>query len=441
MVKLRFAPSPTGNLHVGNYRTALINFLFTKINSGHFLLRIDDTDNERSKIEFEKSIKEDLSWAGLKWDSEVKQSSRIKRYRQVLESLIKKQFVYPCFETPEELLLKRKSQLSSGKPPVYDRSSLKLSPSNIEKYISEGRKPHFRFMLNHETVFWNDLVRGECKYNMKNISDPIIVREDGRFIYTLASVIDDIDLNITHIIRGEDHVTNSAAQIQLFNSLGSKAPTMGHLSLMTDFEGESLSKRIGSISLKELRHNEIESLSLNSYLSLNGTSKNIILRNNLHEIISDFKISDFNRAPTKFNFNDLKKLNSKFIQQLNYEEIKSRFNYLDLKIEKNAWEVIKSNIFSLSELKKWDQIIYGELLENDVEEIMKENFIKHMPENKFNSETWKNWTYNLEKNLDIKKSEIFKLLRKALTGISKGPEMSELILIMGKEKILDRLKK
>ena len=439
MVKLRFAPSPTGNLHVGNFRTALINFLFTQKYNGHFLLRIDDTDIERSRVEFEKSIKEDLSWAGLNWNSLVKQSDRLSRYNQVLEILIEKELVYPCFETTEELSLKRKSQLSSGKPPVYDRSSLKLSLKDIEGFKLQGKNPHYRFLLKHETVFWNDMVRGDTKYNMGNISDPIIVREDGRFIYTLASVIDDIDLKISHIIRGEDHVTNSAAQIQIFNSMGANVPIMGHLSLMTDVKGEGLSKRTGGLSIKDLRNEEIECLSLNSYLSLAGTSENIILKENLKEIISDFDITNFNRAPTKFNYNDLKNLNSKYIQKLDYEELKLRFANHKFKLEKNVWDLIRANVSSLNEIQEWENIIYGKLKETKVDKSLKKEFSMYLPNGEFDDETWRNWINNLKENYDMNKGEIFKLLREALTGYKAGPEMSSLIIILGKEKVLERL--
>ena len=219
MIKLRFAPSPTGYLHVGNFRTALINYLLAKKLEGHFMLRIDDTDVERSKLAYEEQIKKDLTWAGLNWDSEVKQSLRLDRYKEILNLLIKNQLIYPCFEEPEELNLKRKAQLASGKPPVYDRKSLNLSEIEVEKMILNGKKPHYRFFLKNEKIIWNDLVRRECSLETSSISDPIVVREDGRFIYTLASVIDDMDHKITHVIRGEDHVTNSAAQIQIFNSI------------------------------------------------------------------------------------------------------------------------------------------------------------------------------------------------------------------------------
>ncbi len=440
MFKLRFAPSPTGNLHVGNFRTALINYLYAKKNNGHFMLRVDDTDTERSKIKFEEDIKDDLRWAGLNWDSEVKQSDRIDRYNQVLKTLVEKKLVYPCFETPEELSLKRKSQLSSGNPPIYDRSSLKLSTSEMEKLNSEGIKPHFRFLLNHETIYWEDLVRGECKYNLSNVSDPILVRNDGRFIYTLASVIDDIDFNITHIIRGEDHVTNSAVQMQIFDVIGSSRPKMAHLSLITDAKGEGLSKRIGSLSLEDLKKEEIESISLNSYLSSIGTSKNVMLYDNLKEIVKDFEINNFSRAPTKFNFNELKVLNTKFIQQLDYSEFQSKFNIVNLKFNEKTWNIIRKNISSFNELSEWNEIIYGQLFNNEIDKKIKEVFFKSLPDEEFNQNTWRNWSNEIKANLKMKNNEIFKSLRKVLTGRQSGPEMTDLISILGREKIIERLK-
>ena len=267
MVKVRFAPSPTGFLHIGNFRTALVNFLFARKEKGHFMLRIDDTDHERSSLEFEKAIIEDLSWMNFKWDSLEKQSTRLKRYDEALETLLDKKRAYACYETAEELSLKRKAQLSSGNPPVYDRSSLRLSDSDVADLKSKGKKPHYRFLLDHTEVIWNDLIKGGSKYHMSSLSDPVVLREDGRVIYTLASVVDDIDFDITHILRGEDHMTNSAAQIQLFEALGSAAPNLGHLSLLTDISGAGLSKRLGSLSLKDLRNEGIHPMAISSLLS------------------------------------------------------------------------------------------------------------------------------------------------------------------------------
>ena len=291
MVKVRFAPSPTGFLHIGNFRTALVNFLFARKEKGHFMLRIDDTDHERSSLEFEKAIIEDLSWMNFKWDSLEKQSTRLKRYDKALETLLDKKRAYACYETAEELSLKRKAQLSSGKPPVYDRSSLKLSDSDVADLKSKGKKPHYRFLLDHSEVTWNDLIKGGSKYHMSSLSDPVILREDGRVIYTLASVVDDIDFDITHILRGEDHMTNSAAQIQLFEALGSAAPNLGHLSLLTDISGAGLSKRLGSLSLKDLRNEGIHPMAISSLLSKVGTSDPVEIKKEIKTIILDFDIN------------------------------------------------------------------------------------------------------------------------------------------------------
>ena len=271
-VKVRFAPSPTGNLHVGNLRTALVNYLFARRVGGHFMLRIDDTDTERSTAEFEASIRSDLGWMGMQWDSEDRQSERLDRYDAALQKLAADGRAYACYETQEELALKRKAQLSAGRPPVYDRAALKLSEAQKAQFESEGRRPHWRFLLDHAEVAWSDMVRGDVSYHMSSLSDPVLMREDGRVIYTMASVVDDIDHEITHIIRGEDHVTNSAAQIQLFEALGGTAPVMGHVALLAGADGEGLSKRLGSLSIAQLRDEGTEPEALASLLARNSRS-------------------------------------------------------------------------------------------------------------------------------------------------------------------------
>ena len=257
-IKVRFAPSPTGRLHVGNLRTALVNHLFARKSGGQFMLRIDDTDTERSSEAFEADIRADLDWMGMGWDHEDRQSLRLARYDEALIQLVAAGRAYACYETPEELSLKRKAQLSAGRPPVYDRAGLKLSAEDKAKLEANGQRPHWRFLLNDAEVSWHDMVRGDVTYHMSSVSDPVLMRVDGRVIYTMASVIDDIDHGITHILRGEDHVTNSAAQIQLFEALGASVPTMGHLALLAGADGEGLSKRLGSLSIGELRQSGID---------------------------------------------------------------------------------------------------------------------------------------------------------------------------------------
>jgi len=441
MIKLRFAPSPTGYLHVGNFRTALINYLLAKKLEGHFMLRIDDTDVERSKLAYEDQIKKDLTWAGLNWDSEVKQSLRLDRYKEILNLLIKNQLIYPCFEEPEELNLKRKAQLASGKPPVYDRKSLNLSEIEVEKMISNGKKPHYRFFLKNEKIIWNDLVRRECSLETSSISDPIVVREDGRFIYTLASVIDDMDHKITHVIRGEDHVTNSAVQIQIFRALNSKVPDMGHLSLMTDIDGSGLSKRIGSLSINDLKNENIEPEAINSYLSRAGSSKNVDLRKSINELIIDFDINDFNKAPTKFDYEFLKNFNSKFFQHIKYELMLNRVKENKVYFTEKFWNFIKTNVFTVEEVHEWLKIIYGDFyVDSSLDLETKKEYLSCFPDSSLDHLTWSFWLENIIKKVNDKKINIIKNLRLYLTGKTSGPELSTLVIFLGKEKIFERLK-
>ena len=439
MNKLRFAPSPTGNLHVGNFRIALVNYIFTKNINGQFILRIDNTDTERSTIEFENQIKKDLFWSGIKWDHEIRQSDRLNRYNEILEFLIDEQMIYPCFEDPQELSLKRKSKLASGKPPVYDRSSLNLTKSQISEFVNSGKKPHYRFFLDNQKVTWNDMIRGECSIETKNISDPIVVREDGRFIYTLASVIDDIDYNVTHVIRGEDHVTNSAIQIKIFNALNSKFPKMGHLSLMTDIDGGGLSKRIGSLSIIDLKEKNIHPQVLNSYLAKIGSSENIELHDSIDDLINGFEISKFNRTPTKFDLQMLKNLNKKFFHKIDYKEIANKISENKKYFTKDFWDLIKQNVNSIEDINEWLEIIYGKYDILDYDKNLKEQYFKYFPNKEVDDDTWSNWLSDLLINIDEKKIIVIKNIRLLLTGKTSGPEMSALLKILGKDKILKRL--
>ena len=439
MTIVRFAPSPTGYLHIGNFRTALINFLFAKNKNGHFMLRIDDTDDERSLQKYEDAIKKDLSWVGINWDSLEKQSSRLSYYDQALQKLLDKKRAYPCFETAEELSLKRKKQLSSGKPPIYDRSALNLSDSDIADFKAKGKSPHYRFLLDHTDVNWNDLVKGISQYNMSNLSDPVIIREDGRVIYTLASVVDDIDFGVTDILRGEDHMTNSAAQIQLFEALESLPPNLGHLSLLTDISGAGLSKRMGSISLRDLKDEGFQPMAISSLLSKIGTSDAVEIFRDINQIISDFDISKFGKSKPKFDKNELRGLNSKFFKMLDFSGISNQLKKFNFKISSDFWELVKGNIQNLEELELWWNIIYGNIepIYND------ENFIntavETLPDGNFDKNTWTNWTSILMKETGRKGKELYNPIRLCLTGQNKGPEMATLIFLMGREKVLERL--
>ena len=439
MTKVRFAPSPTGYLHIGNFRTALINFLFAKNKNGHFMLRIDDTDDERSLKKYEDAIKEDLSWVGINWDSLEKQSSRLSYYDQALQKLLDKKRAYPCFETAEELSLKRKKQLSSGKPPIYDRSALNLSDSDIADLKAKGRSPHYRFLLDHKDVNWNDLVKGTSQYNMSNLSDPVIIREDGRVIYTLASVVDDIDFEVTDILRGEDHMTNSAAQIQLFEALESSPPNLGHLSLLTDISGAGLSKRMGSISLRDLKDEGFQPMAISSLLSKVGTSDAVEIFRDINQIISDFDISKFGKSKPKFDKNELRGLNSKLFKMLDFSDISNQLKKFNFKISSDFWELVKGNIENLEELELWWNIIYGNIEPKYNDENFLNTALETLPEGNFDKNTWTNWTSILMKETGRKGKELYNPIRMSLTGQNKGPEMATLVFLMGREKVLERL--
>ncbi len=439
MTKVRFAPSPTGYLHIGNFRTALINFLFAKNKNGHFMLRIDDTDDERSLKKYEDAIKEDLSWVGINWDSLEKQSSRLSYYDQALQKLLDKKRAYPCFETAEELSLKRKKQLSSGKPPIYDRSALNLSDSDIADFKAKGRSPHYRFLLDHKDVNWNDLVKGASQYNMSNLSDPVIIREDGRVIYTLASVVDDIDFEVTDILRGEDHMTNSAAQIQLFEALESSPPNLGHLSLLTDISGAGLSKRLGSISLRDLKDEGFQPMAISSLLSKVGTSDAVEIFRDINQIISDFDISKFGKSKPKFDKNELRGLNSKLFKMLDFSDISNQLKKFNFKISSDFWELVKGNIENLEELELWWNIIYGNIEPKYNDENFLNTALETLPEGNFDKNTWTNWTSILMEETGRKGKELYNPLRMCLTGQNKGPEMATLVFLMGREKVLERL--
>ena len=439
MTKVRFAPSPTGYLHIGNFRTALINFLFAKNKNGHFMLRIDDTDDERSLKKYEDAIKEDLSWVGINWDSLEKQSSRLSYYDQALQKLLDKKRAYPCFETAEELSLKRKKQLSSGKPPIYDRSALNLSDSDIADLKAKGRSPHYRFLLDHKDVNWNDLVKGTSQYNMSNLSDPVIIREDGRVIYTLASVVDDIDFEVTDILRGEDHMTNSAAQIQLFEALESSPPNLGHLSLLTDISGAGLSKRLGSISLRDLKGEGFQPMAISSLLSKVGSSDAIEIFRDINQIISDFDISKFGKSKPKFDKNELRGLNSKLFKVLDFSDISNQLKKFNFKISSDFWELVKGNIENLEELELWWNIIYGNIEPKYNDENFLNTALETLPEGNFDKNTWTNWTSILMEETGRKGKELYNPLRMCLTGQNKGPEMATLVFLMGRGKVLERL--
>ena len=438
-IKVRFAPSPTGNLHVGNLRTALVNYLFARKTGGQFMLRIDDTDTERSTTAFETSIRNDLKWMGMDWDVEDRQSERLARYDQALAQLRDAGRAYPCFETAEELSLKRKAQLSAGRPPVYDRAALKLSAEQIAAFEAEGRRPHWRFKLDDAEVRWHDLVRGDVAYHMSSLSDPVLMREDGRVIYTMASVVDDIDHGISHIIRGEDHVTNSAAQIQLFEALGAKPPTMGHVALLAGADGEGLSKRLGSLSISELREQGIEAMAIASLLARIGTSDPVNPTSDMAMVIEGFDISRFGRATAKFDPAELAQVNARVVQELSFESVAGRLEAMGIGGGEAFWLAVRDNIGTVGEAGEWWNICTTSIVPviNDAE--VTKAAAEYLPEGALEAEIWADWTRAIAASTGKKGRGLFMPLRLALTGKEKGPELAPLLAFMGRERIIARL--
>ena len=439
-VKVRFAPSPTGHLHVGNLRTALVNFLFARCRNGHFMLRIDDTDSERSTTAFETAIRDDLQWMGMPWDSEDRQSARLERYDAALQRLLADGRAYACYETPEELGLKRKAQLSSGRPPVYDRAALKLTDAQKADFESEGRRPHYRFLLNDAEVAWHDMVRGDVAYHMSSLSDPVLFREDGRVIYTMASVVDDIDHAITHIIRGEDHVTNSAAQIQLFEALGAIAPQMGHVALLAGADGEGLSKRLGSLSINQLRDEGMRAAAMASLLARIGTSDPVVPHIDLAAIIDGFDLSRFGRATAKFDPAELAQVNIRVIQQLDYASVSDELAEAGVGGGADFWLAVRDNLATVAEAGLWWSVCTADITPVIEAADVTNAAAELLPEGDLSADIWSAWTKAVATETGVKGRGLFMPLRLALTGREKGPEIAPLLAFMGRARIEARLR-
>ncbi|WP_417463544.1 glutamate--tRNA ligase [Kordiimonas sp.] len=436
-VKVRFAPSPTGKLHVGNIRAALVNWLFARQQGGTFVLRIDDTDQERSTLENEEAIRADLTWLGLIWDETFRQSDRFARYDAVVEQLKAEGRLYPCFETAEELDMKRKIQMGRGKPPVYDRAALNLTDEEKAAFEAEGRKPHWRFKLNTPArVDWTDLIRGDVSIDLEALSDPILIREDGSYLYTLPSVVDDVDYGITHIVRGEDHVTNSAVQVQIFEAIGGKAPEMAHFALLTGKGGEGLSKRHGAMSIEEYRDEAgIEPMAIVSLLARVGTSEPIEPFAEAQPLIDGFDFGKFGRSTAKLDPADLDMLNAKILHMTPFEAVKDRLDGVD----EAFWATVQPNLNKLSDVNEWLSIVNGPVTPviEDAEHMAKVRDL--LPEGELTADSWQVWTSAIKEATGAKGRALFMPLRQALTGQSHGPDMGALLPLIGREKVLKRL--
>ena len=435
MTTTRFAPSPTGYLHIGNLRTALFNFMIARQAGGEFILRIDDTDPVRSKPEYVDGIKRDLEWLGLHWDRVEHQSARFERYAEVADQLRHKGLFYECFETPLELDLKRKKQLNMGKPPVYDRSALALSDAEREA-LSIERAGHWRFMLDQSRIEWTDGILGSISIDAASVSDPVLIRGDGQVLYTLASICDDTDMGITHVVRGSDHVTNTATQIQMIRAIGGTVPSFSHHSLLTGPKGEGLSKRLGSLALRDMRDAGIQPMALLSHLARLGSSDPIELRGVMEDIIFGFDLTKFGSAPTKFDEADLIPITAKYLQGLDLVDVAEEVALIGVPADKaeDFWNVVRTNISTLKDLGGWWELTKnGAIPEIDLED---QEFIAQamamLPEGPFDTTTWGTWTAEVKQATGRKGKGLFMPLRKALTGMSHGPDMGALLPLLQK---------
>lgn len=438
----RFAPSPTGMLHVGNIRAALLNWLYAKKHNGQFILRFDDTDLERSKQEYKDAIKKDMKFLNLNLDQTFNQLSRLNRYNEIKKLLLNKKRLYTCYETPEELELKRKFQLSKGLPPIYDRSALNLKEDQIQKYIEQGRKPHYRFLVNHALITWHDMIKGKVKYEGKALSDPIVIRANGSMTYMLCSVIDDVDYEISHIIRGEDHVSNTAIQIQMFEALDKYPPTFGHLSLIIN-KDEKISKRVGGFEIASLREEVgLEAMAIASFFSLLGSSTQILPYKKMDDLVKYFEIGSFSKNPTIYQPEDLEKLNHKLLINLDFNELKDRLKEIKADyIDENFWLSVRPNLQKLFDVKNWWEICHKT---PDIKDLnLDKEYLKHaaalLPEEEITTKTWGIWTKKLASITNRKGKELFLPLRLALTGKESGPEISKVLPLIKREEIMKRL--
>jgi glutamyl-tRNA synthetase len=439
-IRTRFAPSPTGMLHIGNSRTAIINWLYARKHGGIFILRFDDTDLVRSKQQYKEAIEQDLKFLGLNWDQTFCQSDRLDKYELVKTLLLRKNRLYPCFESQEELELKRKLQLSRGLPPVYDRAALNLTNQQINDYLAQGKTPHYRFLVEHTTITWRDMVKGEVKYEGRNLSDPIVIREDGSMTYMLSSIKDDIDYQVTDIIRGEDHVTNTAIQLQMFEALEAKIPNFGHLSLVISRE-EKISKRIGGFEIATLRDElGLEPMAINSFFSLLGSSSDITPFKNLDELVKEFDINKFSKSPTTYMPEELLRINHKLIISLSFNEVKSRLQDIGaLEIDEQFWFAVRANLQKLAEIKDWWNICYLPSRVTGLDQELLKQAAQLLPNEPITTDSWGMWTKNLMTLTGKKGKEIYLPLRLAITGMSSGPEMSNLLPLLSRTQIIERL--
>jgi glutamyl-tRNA synthetase len=438
---VRFAPSPTGFLHIGNARPALLNALYARRHGGRFLLRLDDTDRERSTPEFAQAVETDLAWLGIDPDLFFRQSDRTALYDTATERLRAAGRLYACYETQEELERRRKRQLGRGQPPVYDRAALSLTEADRAALEAEGRRPHWRFLLDHRVVAWSDLVRGDSHVDCASLSDPVLVRADGSYLYTLPSVVDDAETGVTHVIRGEDHVTNTGVQVQLFEALGAPVPAFGHHNLLTTADGEGLSKRLGHLSLRSLREAGYEPAAVRSLAVLTGSAEAVRPVATLDELATLADLAHLSRAPARFDPTELDGLNARLVHDMPFSEARARLTALGVTDEhaEKFWLAVRANLARVSEAADWWRVVTGPVTPVIDDPAFIAQAARLLPDAPFGPTTWKAWTDAVKAATGAKGKALFMPLRLALTGLEHGPDLAALLPLIGRERALERL--
>lgn len=437
--RLRFAPSPTGRLHVGNIRTALLNWLFARQQGGQMLLRIDDTDLERSTKAFEEGIEIDLKWLGLDWDERAQQSARFASYDAAAAKLKAMGLLYPCYETEDELERKRRIAQSRNKPPVYDRAALSLTDADRAALEAEGRKAHWRYKLSGKRVEWNDLVRGPQSIDTTSLSDPVLIRADGAYLYTLPSVVDDIEYKITHIVRGEDHVTNTGVQAEIFEALGAPTPIFGHFPLLVGADGEALSKRLGSLSAEMLREDGFEPIAILSHLAKLGTSDPVEARSDFATLAAEFSYAKIGRAPARFDVEELRRVNAAVLHATPYEAVKDRLAALHADHGETFWNTVRANLSVLPDVTVWSKIVAGPIAPVIPDAGFAEAALSVLPAGPYDASSWSAFVDAVKQKTGAKGKSLFMPLRQALTALEHGPEMAPLFALIGEERARKRL--
>ena len=454
-VAVRFAPSPTGRLHAGNIRPAVLNFMFARANGGTFMLRLDDTDRERSKPEFAEGIERDLTWLGLTWDRFARQSDRLARYQEVADLLREMGRLYPCYETADELDRKRKRQLARGLPPIYDRAGLRLSAAERAAIEADGKRPHWRLRLENSgspdsmtpqptPVAWDDLIRGHQTVDIGSLSDPVLIREDGTPLYTFTSVVDDIDFAITHVIRGEDHVTNTGVQLALFTALDATPPAFAHHSLLIGADGQALSKRLDSLSIGGFREAGFEPMAVLSHAALIGTSDAVEPRPSIAALTHGYSLAKVSTAPARFDEAELRNVNARLLHGLDYDAVAERLTAHGItaapELARTFWEAVRGNVSVISDAKRWWDVVAGDITPVIEDAAFTSKAAELLPREPWSAETWSAWTNAIKSATGAKGKALFHPLRLALTGLDSGPEMKPLLPLIGRTRAMQRLR-